>query len=245
MQLHIIGSNSLGNGYVLNAEKEALVLEAGCRIRSVKKALSYNTKKCLGVLVTHKHQDHAKYVHEFIKAGIKVYAPDDVFSGTIYEGNFFTKKLYPNRGYRIGGFKVFVIEVVHDVPCFAYLVEHEEMGKLLFVTDTITLPVRVNGINHIMIEANYADDIVDENIRGGKMPEAMRKRLYLSHMEIGQTKEVLAENDLSKVSDIVLIHLSDLNSDEKRFVGEVRKQTGKMVYAAKAGMTLDISANPY
>ena len=64
-------------------------------------------------------------------------------------------------------------------------------------------------------------------------------------MEIEQTKAILAENDLSQVDNIVLIHLSDGNSDEERFVREVRQLTGKPVYAANAGMTLDLSKQPY
>ena len=54
-----------------------------------------------------------------------------------------------------------------------------------------------------------------------------------------------AENDLSHVDNVVLIHLSDGNADEARFVREVKELTGKAVCAARAGMTLDLSKTPY
>jgi phosphoribosyl 1,2-cyclic phosphodiesterase len=49
-----------------------------------------------------------------------------------------------------------------------------------------------------------------------------------------QVKEFLKANDLSKVQQIVLIHLSDGNSDEALFKTEIQKLTGKPVYVAPA-----------
>lgn len=51
---------------------------------------------------------------------------------------------------------------------------------------------------------------------------------------------VLEANDLSHVSEIVLLHLSENNSDEPYFISEVERHTGKVVYAAKPGLTIDL-----
>lgn len=245
MKLHILGSNSLGNCYVLESDTEALILEAGLRMQNVKKALRWQIRKVVGAVITHEHNDHAGYVREMAASGVLVLALEEVFKTHELSGKPFTKAIVPNKGYKVGGFKVFAVPVKHDVPCLGFIIEHEEMGKLLFITDTVTLDVLVPGLNHIMIEANYADDIVERNIESGEMPEAMRPRLLNSHMEISQTKAILAENDLTHVDNIVLIHLSDGNADEARFVREVEELTGKTVYAANAGMTLDLSKTPY
>ena len=37
----------------------------------------------------------------------------------------------------LGGFKVQPMEVPHSCQCYAYLIQHEEIGKLLFVTDCV------------------------------------------------------------------------------------------------------------
>lgn len=245
MKLHILGSNSLGNCYILETVSEALIIEAGVRMANVKKALKWQMRKVVGAVITHEHNDHSGYVTEMVASGVLVLALEDVFKSHKLAGKPFTKSIVPNKGYKVGNFKIFAVLVKHDVPCLGYIIIHPEMGKLLFLTDTITLDVCVSGLNHIMIEANYADDIVEQNIASGAMPEAMRPRLLNSHMEIEQTKAILAENDLSQVDNIVLIHLSDGNSDEERFVREVRQLTGKPVYAANAGMTLDLSKQPY
>ena len=55
-------------------------------------------------------------------------------------------------------------------------------------------------------------------------------------MELETTKVVLMAQNLSGVQNITLTHLSDRNSDEARFVGEIKVITGKPVYAAKGGL---------
>jgi phosphoribosyl 1,2-cyclic phosphodiesterase len=52
------------------------------------------------------------------------------------------------------------------------------------------------------------------------------------HMSIEQTREMLLSNDLSKVREIWLIHLSDSNSDAEAFRDDIQAATGKPVYVA-------------
>lgn len=245
MNLHILGSNSFSNCYILESRTEALIIEAGVRMADVKKALRWQMNKVVGCVVTHEHNDHAGHVADMVATGVRVLALQEVFNTHGLAGKPFTKAVEPFKGYRIGGFLLQPVPVQHDVPCVGWIIQHADMGKLLFITDTVTFGYRVDGLNVVMIEANYADDIVAENIANGSMPEAMRPRLLNSHMEIGQTKAILADHDLTDVNAIVLVHLSDGNADEERFIREVQEQTGKTVYAANAGMTIDISKTPY
>jgi ribonuclease BN (tRNA processing enzyme) len=48
-------------------------------------------------------------------------------------------------------------------------------------------------------------------------------------------KDFLQANDLSEVRKIVLIHLSDGNSDAERMVREIKELTGKDVEVAENG----------
>ncbi len=245
MKLHILGSNSLGNGYVLGNDREALLIEAGVSMRYVKKALKWQLNKLVGAVVSHEHNDHAKFVKEVAASGVVVLALKEVFNVHGLLGKPFTKEVVPFKGYKVGGFKVQPLPVKHDVPCVGYIIQHNDMGKLLFVTDTVTFDYTVPGLTAVLIEANYADDILNENIAREPKKAAQRNRLLNSHMEIGQTKQILSELDLSAVENIVLIHLSDDNSDEQRFVAEVHDQTYKTVWAASPGMIIDLSKEPY
>lgn len=245
MKLHVLGSSSLGNCYILESDRDALIIEAGVRMSEVKKALRWQISKVCCAVITHEHNDHAGYIAEMAASGIRVLALEEVLKSHGIYGKPFTKDIVPNKGYKVGNFKIFSLLVKHDVPCLCYIISHPDIGKLLFITDTVTFDYCINGLNHIMIEANYADDIVDARIASGVMPSSMRPRLLNSHMEISQTKDILKRYDLSRVDNIVLIHLSDGNSDEARFVREVRELTGKPVYAADKGMTIDLSKEPY
>ena len=245
MRLMVLGSNSLGNCYVLEADREALVIEAGCKLSEVKKALKWQLNKVVGAIVTHHHNDHAAYVKDFMAAGIRVLALESVFTEKGCSESGFKKVIEPMHGYIVGGFKIFAFPVVHDVPCVGYIIEHEEMGRTLFVTDTMALECTFPPMNHIMLEANYALDILDPKIESGRIHPAMRKRLIGSHMELETTKDILLASDLSACNEVVLIHLSNGNSDEARFVSEVKEVTGLPTYAADAGMELNFSINPY
>ena len=72
----------------------------------------------------------------------------------------------------------------------------------------------------------------------------MRNRLLTSHFEFSNTIAMLKRSDLHCVRNIVLIHLSDGNSDERRFVAECKAELGKKVVAASAGLVVDIDAIP-
>ena len=55
MILKVLGSSSRGNGYILETDKEALVLEGGVSLTQVKKAMDFNTSKIVGVCISHEH----------------------------------------------------------------------------------------------------------------------------------------------------------------------------------------------
>lgn len=245
MRLNVLGSDSNGNCYVLQTDKEALIIEAGVRFPEVKKALKWQLSKVVGAVITHEHNDHAKYIRDFVSNGITVLALPSVFRAKGIDSLSFRKEIEPMHGYIVGGFRVFAMPVCHDVPCVGFIIEHEDMGRMLFVTDTMMLEYRVPGLNHILLEANYAEDILDAKIEAGSVPLSMKPRLIHSHMEIETTKGILRANDLSGVNEIILIHLSNGNSDERRFVREVQETSGKPVYAAVAGLELNLSINPY
>lgn len=245
MKLSVLGSSSSGNGYVLEASDGVLVIECGVPLIEVKKAINFKIGRIAGAIVTHRHGDHAKYIGEYLKSGIRVCALKDVFDAHTLMQRTFCKTIEPMHGYRIGSFKVFAVPVAHDVPCVGFVIEHAEMGKMLFVTDTMLFEYRFKELNHIMLEANYSDEILDYNIENGITPASMRSRLLTSHMEIKTTESILQTTDLDSVNEIILIHLSSKNSDADAFRQRITQKTGKPVIIAKRGVSVDVSLQPY
>jgi phosphoribosyl 1,2-cyclic phosphodiesterase len=246
MKLITLGSSSAGNGYLLQSETETLIIEAGIRLSTVKKALDFNLRTVVGVIISHKHGDHAKYLEEYAKAGIMVLTSLDVLSSQkVLVASTLCKEIKAGKGYKVGGFKIVPFDVCHDVPCLGFLISHPESGNVLFLTDTFMCEYTFENINHFMIEANYADDILEDNITIGTVHPSMRFRLLQTHMELKTVKGIITANINAEVRNIVLIHLSSGNSQEDRFVREIQEMTGIPVFAAKKNQEINFNLNPY
>lgn len=246
MKLTVLGSSSTGNGYILFNENEALIIEAGVKLSQVKEALDFNISRIAGCLISHLHADHASYLESYAKAGIRILTSQHVLeSKNDLVTSTLCKVVIPGKGYKIGNFKIVPFELSHDVPCLGYMIDHPEIGRIIFITDSYLCEYTFEGVNHFLIEANYADDILEDKIASGHAHPSMRPRLLATHMELETCKGILKANDLSQVINIVLVHLSSGNSNEERFVREVREITGKTVYAANKGLTIDFNRQPY
>ncbi len=245
MKLKILGSSSAGNCYVLQSDSEALIIEAGLRMMDIKQAIDYDMSKVAGCIVSHLHGDHSKSVDGLIKAGVDVYAHSSVFEAKGILEHRRARVVTPERGFIVGSFKVYPFPVAHDVPCLGFLINHNETGNILFLTDTFTCDYQFTELSHILIEANYSTTILDKNIGSGRTNNGMKRRLRYSHMELQTTKKVLSAHDLSNVKTITLIHLSSDNSDERRFVEEVRALTGIVTRAATPGLEIELLSKPF
>ena len=239
MKLIVLGSSSRGNCYILDNGNEALIIEAGIRFQEVKKALDFNLRKVVGCVVTHAHNDHAKYIKAMVDSGFHTLALREVWTAKgVWDSRSLVVK--EGKGYKMGNFKVLPFPACHDVPCVGYLIDHPDMGKMVFLTDSCMCEYQFKGLNHVLIECNYSDKKLIEAITAGRTLPSQRERLLTSHMELTTCKGFLEANDLSHVSEIVLLHLSENNSDEPYFISEVERHTGKVVYAAKPGLTIDL-----
>lgn len=239
MKLHVLGSNSKGNGYILEGKSQTLLLECGLPLKDVKEALNFDLTKVVGVLVSHAHGDHAKYANDYARNGIKLWSNIELIDKSLLQ------PIETGKQYTIGEFKVIPFAVKHDVPCLGFLINHPESGNILFVTDTHYIPNRFKGLNQILIEANYEAAILDNNLWNGKIDNMRYQRVLRSHMSVETCVEALKANDLKGVQNIVLIHLSPQNSDADLFKSKVVEATGKNVHIALKGLVIDFNKNPY
>lgn len=240
MVLHVLGSSSSGNGYVLSGKGESLLIEAGVPLRQAQEALGYDMTGVRGCIVSHEHRDHAGYVKDYLRAGIRVLALKSVFDRYGRNGSIFAKEILPLHGYKTGGFTIYALPVVHDAPCLAFVVWHKEMGSLAFITDTMMVEYKLPPITHLMVEANYSDDILTRNIDNGVVPASERERLAHTHMALPTAMALARACERKSLRDIILIHLSPRNSDRKAFAEAMQRATGKPSYAAQAGLTLTL-----
>ena len=246
MMLHVIASGSTGNAYVLQSEKEALVIEAGVHIQDVLTVLDFNSKKVVGCICTHEHGDHFRYIEDYLK-----YFPCYCSKGTIDSKENWKHPRKPIalelfKTIKLGGFCIRAFDTEHDAKePIGFLIEHEETGKILFVTDSYFVKYQFDGLNIIMLECNYDLQILQENCQKGIIPKKLEERTLESHMSLEHCKQMLRATDLTDVSRIILLHLSKNNADPIRFKEEIELLTGKYVHIAQRGLELPINVIPF
>ena len=242
MELKIIGSNSAGNAYALDSGNEILLLEAGMKMADVKRAIDFRLQDVVGCIVTHEHGDHAKYAVEYARFGVEVYGPKALENG---------KKSFPfgkyhslivERTKNIGNFKVVPFHNYHDVEIYGYLINHPDCGSILFSTDSYKLGMTLRGISHFLIEANYEDSLLKENVHNGSISKAQSDRIMLSHMSLNYCIEYLRDCEAEKsAKTITLCHLSERNSDPTIFRNTVAGAFGVPCYIAQRGTIIELS----
>lgn len=232
INIKIIASGSSGNAYLIDDGRSQLLLECGISYKDIQIALNFDTKNIVGCLVSHEHKDHTKGLKDVVRAGIDCYMSKGTANAEGIEHHRI-KVVENKKQFKVGSWTILPFDVEHDVAePFGYLIMNEQGEKLLFATDTYYVKYKFKGLNYLMIECNYSLEILEENILNGLTPELMKRRLIKSHFSLENVIEFLKANDLSKVEDIYLLHLSDTNSNAKEFKEAIQKVTGKRVLIA-------------
>lgn len=217
-KLKVLGSSSRGNCYFLQCadEKEKnsiLVLEAGITPKEVLKSINYEIESIKGVLVTHEHLDHAKYIKEWIKLSVCVYVSKGTKEALKLEDHHNIRYLKAFEKTQIDEFSILPFDTIHDCKeSIGFIISHKQIGNILFATDLNYLKYKFNNLNHILIEANHDIEKLKESESFHKM------RTIHTHMSIDTTEKYLRSSDLSKVKNIMLLHLSDSHSDKDIFL---------------------------
>ena len=212
----------------------------------VKRSIDYRLQDVVGCIVTHRHGDHAKYAVEYSRFGVKMYCNEDVAASKSFAYDTCTV-LRGSATKTVGSFRVTPFDVAHDVPCLGFLVMHPDMGILLFATDTYKVPTVITGIHHYLIEANYSDELLKQNVWTGSINRAQADRIMLSHMSLDYTVRYLRDCSAgsglpaSTTKTVTLCHLSERNSDPDLFRRTVESALGVPTYIARKGLVVNLN----
>lgn len=235
-----IATGSSGNSYALMNDKEILLLDLGVSEKVIKKAIDFRISDVAGAVVSHGHLDHAKSVKDFENMGIKMFAPYNFSNHISAECNY------------MGDFKIkdFALtdkngKFMHtnndgsECPCYGFLIEHEDMGKLLYITDTELVKWRFSGINHILISCNYQKKYISDS--------AKRNHVLRGHMELETVKDFIKANKSNTLRTVILCHMSSDSIDflfAKKQIEEVVGRNVK-VELATAGLETELNLTPF
>lgn len=157
-----------------------------------------------------------------------------------------TRAIEPMKMFRLGNFTITPFNVPHDpdIECYGYLIGHEEIGKLLFLTDLeyCKHKFRSWNVNHILCECNYEKNLVDENYE-----HSVRNRVLKTHMELHTFLDFISTNDNPALRNVVLLHLSDKNADSAQFLQKTKEtiKYGADCYIAEKWLEVDLNLCPF
>ena len=208
-----------------------LLLDAGLPVKRLRKDLDFGLSTVAGVLVTHSHNDHSRGVEGLLGAGIDCHMRSETAEALNIVGHHRLHIVAPKTPFSVGSWRFIAFDTPHDVPNLGYVLSSGD-ERVLYLTDTPFCPVRIPGLTRILIETNYDLSILKENVKAGKVDPAVKHRVLHNHLSLSTAKGFFRANDLSRVREIVLLHLSDDNSSAVQFKREVAALTGKLVRIA-------------
>lgn len=235
MDFRPLASSSDGCSYLVSSGTHApLLIDAGLRFAEIRQAMDFKVTGLAGCIVSHCHGDHSKSVRELLGASVDVYASPETWEELrLPVSGLGAHNLTPHKPTQVGPWLVHPFEAVHDAPgTLGFLIAGPEGGRLLYLTDTAYSRYTFEGLTHVCVEANFSNEILRKNISGGRVGKDRYKRTSRNHMSLDRLIGMLKANDLSKVKEIWLLHLSDANSDEIEFKLAVQRATGKPVFIA-------------
>ena len=229
MDIKIIGSGSSGNAYTISDGRTRILLDCGLPMTKLQAATGYTISSLDACMITHSHQDHCKAHKDLARLGVNIYTHPDTIKEMRAQGHRY-KPIQHMVQFAVKTFDILPFSLVHDVTNTGWIFHSRETGeKLVYVTDTMYLPYRFQGVTHWMIEANNDLEAMEENVEEGRLNRSLKYRIQRSHMSIDTLLGVFAANDMSQTEQIYLLHLSDENSREAEFLDKVVKATGAQV----------------
>lgn len=237
MKLIIVNTGSSGNSYALQSDSgEILLIEAGIPLKEVKRAIGYKTSKVVGCITSHVHGDHAKYIPEYLKAGINVSSNDEVAEK--YLG---VDTMSENITFRFGNFGVTPFAVEHDAKNFGFLIHEPSYGTIFFATDCYNLNFVIQGCNTYLAECNYSDELLDKAVAEGKTPRSQADRVRLSHMSLEHAVSWLQDCKAGQsAQQIILIHGSARHLNPTKAVNKFQQVFGIPVYYAQKDLEINL-----
>lgn len=237
-----------GNCYVLRSNSgEMLLLDCGTKYKDILKAVDYRTSDVSGVLLTHQHGDHLKAFRELMNAGIQIYTNDETVEHLKILTGELMKGVPAKRPFQVDSFTVTPFYLPHTTkdkktrelitcPNFGYLVEHEEMGRLLYMTDFEYCKYNFKAMrpNHLVIECNYCNELVD------RTAENYRHRLQ-GHCSLDTCKNLINVNHTAALRTVTLVHLSEEAADPEVILKEVKEVVGDDVLVQIARPRLEVN----
>jgi phosphoribosyl 1,2-cyclic phosphodiesterase len=235
VKLFVLGSGSSGNCLVVEFEGERLVIDAGIgpvrateRMRALGADL-ITSRAPLGLFVTHDHGDHASHA---LPLGRALRTPVFTHAGIQIDRdrkNVRVLDYSPGRPVHLGPFQVEALAIPHDGPNVALRVSAGDR-RFATATDlghaTRELRAMLGGCDLVMLESNYCPELLE----AGPYPPKLKRRVGgpLGHLANQQTADLAVALEGTRVSRLVLAHISRTNNTPERALAAVASRLRRL-----------------
>lgn len=229
------GSGSSGNCCYVGTVSGGLLIDAGVREDAVETHLKSNgigMEKIKGILLTHDHNDHVKYVYKILRnhKGISLFCTNRVMNGILRHHNVSRRikdyhvPIFKEIPFKVGDFEVTAFEVSHDASdCMGFSLAYQGR-EFVLATDMGTPTTRathyISRSRYLVVEANYDLQMLIE----GPYPEHLKARIVTTsgHMDNEDTAALLKKVYHKDLRNIFLCHLSKENNTPSKALAVVR-----------------------
>ena len=225
LRIKTIASGSSGNCYLLEEGPARLLIECGVPLKRIGAAIGYLYSTLDGCLVSHSHKDHSLSADKLRNRGIWVIGGDAPGEDGVSVACWSPPE---HAWWRVRSFSV-----PHDAEnTWGFLITSPEYKRIVYISDAGYSPFRFSGVTHFMLECNHSRAIIERRMAAGELDPKLAERILKYHLGLETCIDLLKANDLSKVEEIHLLHLSDGNSDAALFKRTIQELTGKPVFIA-------------
>lgn len=214
-----LASSSTGNLNLLSDGETTIMLDCGLPWRKACEIVGHDRIGSIPILITHEHRDHCKGI-------LDKQCRNDIYmlhaTKTALNLTGYNHKIIEHaKTYTAGTLRFVPFQLVHDVPCVGYLIVGQDGERAAYITDTAYVPNKLPPLSLLAVECNYCEEVFERNLREGLIDTNRAQRIKMTHFGMENVIEFLNANDLSKLREIHLLHLSDDNSDELRMLVNV------------------------
>jgi len=218
IQFCSLGSGSKGNGTLLAFDQSLIMVDCGFSIKETVRRMDSKgicPSQVSAILVTHEHSDHIAGVAGFAN---KYSIPVWLNKGTNLHKkceSIKSKELFnSHQPFQLGDFLVTPVTVPHDsreATQFVFSAAEYSVGLLTDVGHITNHIIEAySRCDAILLEFNYELAM----LMSGPYPFSLKQRVSgdLGHLSNQQAIDMLSQMDLSKLSKIVAMHISEENN---------------------------------
>lgn len=229
------GSGSSGNSCYIGSTEGGLIVDVGIRAEDLERGLAANgvsMKHVKGVLLTHDHSDHVKYVYALLRnhRHLKLFCTNRVLNGMLRKHSISKRikeyhvPIFKEIPFRMLDFEITAFDVPHDGSDNMGFSLEFDGRRFVIATDLGEVTERarhyMSRATYLMIEANYDAHM----LRMGRYPEYLKARIAggSGHLDNRQTAAFLTEIINPGLNHIFLCHLSQDNNTPQIALKTVR-----------------------